>query len=85
MEVWRFSQMEGTEVGDLTIITGMGRGSLHAFQPVVSFRIYHMMIKPVGLCSWSVSPSRPQIFSNICLRYALHVVWGRLGGAVSKT
>lgn len=35
-EVWRSSQRDGTAVGDLTIITGVGRGSLHAFHPVVS-------------------------------------------------
>ncbi len=52
MEVWRFSQREGKAVGDLTIITGVGRGSLHAFQPVVSgtgvfrFSFYFFLFLP---------------------------------------
>ena len=39
-EIWRHSQREGTSLGDLTIITGQGRGSLHAFQPVVSGNVF---------------------------------------------
>lgn len=35
-EILRFLQLNDTTVGDLTIITGVGKGSLHALQPVVS-------------------------------------------------
>ncbi|CBJ28259.1 conserved unknown protein [Ectocarpus siliculosus] len=43
VEVWRFSQREGTALGDLTIITGMGRGSLHAFQPIIRPEVQRML------------------------------------------
>lgn len=45
-EVWRLSQKKGTALGDLTIITGVGKGSLHAFEPVVSFSHSFAFKKP---------------------------------------
>eukprot|EP00903_Cladosiphon_okamuranus_P011015 g10404.t1 len=43
-EVWRSSQRDGTVVGDLTIITGVGRRSLHAFHPVLRPEVQRMLI-----------------------------------------
>ncbi|CAM9907137.1 unnamed protein product, partial [Ascophyllum nodosum] len=45
-EVWRFSQRQRATTGDrdLTIITGVGKGSLHAYQPVVRPEVQRMLI-----------------------------------------